>query len=281
MVGLENQRVWFERWILKNASYKFLSELSKHSERTLQRRFSYYLQEALPFPIKPHKQSHLIIDGCYFPGNLCLIIYQDCDVQYTQLYRFSDAEHYQEIYEDLIHLKIFGVEIESITCDGHKSILKAIRKVYPQVKIQRCLFHLQSYCITRLTRFPKTSTGKELLVLAYFIFSIKSEQQKQRWLMDLIQWYNQHKVFLNQFIVQENSKKRFVHRKIRSAFYTLKMALPNMWFYLENPQIPSTTNPVEGFFSHLKKTLNVHRGLTMAHKRKFIKWYLHLKNTSQ
>jgi len=45
------------------------------------------------------------------------------------LIRFSDEEHYAEIKEDLNNLARLGVQIESITTDGHKSILKAIKKV--------------------------------------------------------------------------------------------------------------------------------------------------------
>lgn len=51
-----------------------------------------------------------------------------------------------------------------------------------------------------------------------------------------------------------------------------------MFHYLNNPKIPKTTNGIEGFFSHLKNHLDLHRGLTLEHRVNFIKWYVYLSN---
>jgi hypothetical protein len=40
------------------------------------------------------------------------------------------AEHYEEIREDLENLKALNIQIDSVTCDGHRAILKAVRKVF-------------------------------------------------------------------------------------------------------------------------------------------------------
>lgn len=54
------------------------------------------------------------------------------------------AEHYEEIREDLENLKALNIQIDSVTCDGHRAILKAVRKVCKgQVIIQRCPLPLQ------------------------------------------------------------------------------------------------------------------------------------------
>lgn len=57
--------------------------------------------------------------------------------------RFTDDEHFNEIKEDLDNLIKLGVHKESITTDGHKSILKAIKKSLPDVLAQRRLVHIQ------------------------------------------------------------------------------------------------------------------------------------------
>ena len=67
-----------------------------------------------------------------------MVCYQDHDDGYTQLIRFSNGEHFEEIKEDLDNLIKLGVQIESITTDGHKSILKAIKKSLPDALVQRC-----------------------------------------------------------------------------------------------------------------------------------------------
>ena len=66
---------------------------------------------------------NLLIDGTYFTNNLCLVLYRDNTIKFTQLYRLSHGEVYEEIKEDLENLLEMGVEIESITCDGHRAFL--------------------------------------------------------------------------------------------------------------------------------------------------------------
>jgi len=51
-----------------------------------------------------------------------------------------------------------------------------------------------------------------------------------------------------------------------------------MFHYLKNANIPRTTNGIEGFFSHLKNHLDIHRGLTTKNRMNFIKWYIFLTN---
>jgi len=78
------------------------------------------------------------MDATYFK-QICFVCYQDDEDGYTQLIRVTDAERYSEIKEDLDNLIKLGVQIESITTDGHKSALKAISKALPEVLVQRCL----------------------------------------------------------------------------------------------------------------------------------------------
>ena len=49
-----------------------------------------------------------------------------------------------------------------------------------------------------------------------------------------------------------------------------------MFHYLKNPAIPATTNGIEGFFSHFKNHLYLHRGLTLKHRIDFTKWHVYL-----
>ena len=79
-------------------------------------------------------------------------------------------------------------------------------------------------------------------------------------------------------INQQTGRYWYTHKLIRRSYFTIKRALPNMFHYLGNPAIPSTTNGIEGFFSHLKNHLDLHRGLTKKHRIDFIKWYVYLSN---
>jgi len=61
----------------------------------------------------------------------------------------------------------------------------------------------------------------------------------------------------------------------------IKRAIPNMFHFLDDPQIPKSTNSIESFFGHLKDTLSIHRGLSYRNRRAFILWYLHFKNKNR
>lgn len=89
-----------------------------------------------------------------------MVCYQDDFLSYTRLFRFSDAERYEEIKEDLTNLLRLGLQIDSITTDGRKAMLKAIKKVVPGVLVQRCLVHIQRMCLLWLTANPTYDAGK-------------------------------------------------------------------------------------------------------------------------
>ncbi|WP_245620834.1 hypothetical protein [Roseivirga seohaensis] len=79
--------------------------------------------------VYPSRQVNLLIDGTYFKDGLCLILYRDNTIKYTQFYRLTDGEWFEELAEDLSNLLKLGVQVESITSDGHKALLKAIKLV--------------------------------------------------------------------------------------------------------------------------------------------------------
>ncbi len=219
------------------------------------------------------------LDATYF-SSFCVVFYQDHTIGYTQLIRFSDGEHYEEIKEDLTNLIKLGVQIESITCDGHKSILKAINKALPNVLIQRCLVHLQRMCLLWLTRYPQSIAGIELRKHILLLLKIKTSNDKLAWTKQLELWYVQHKSYISEITYNESSGRYwYKHKLLRRSYFTIKRALPNMFHYLQNHKIPNTTNGIEGYFSHLKNHLDIHRGLTIKHRIDFIKWYIYLSNS--
>jgi hypothetical protein len=275
---LENRFIWFRKWILERQTFKTLSRDSRLSVDTLQRTFYTFLEKAPEVKILKHSDIHLRVDATYFK-QFCLLCYQDHHAGYTQLIRFSDGEHYQEIKEDLNNLISLGLQIESITTDGHKSILKAIKKAMPDVIVQRCLVHIQRMCLLWLTRYPKHVAGIELRALVLSLQKIKTDNDRMFWSHQLLAWYEHHKEYLSgKTVNKQTGRYWYTHKLLRRSYFTIKRALPNMFHYLSNPQIPATTNGIEGFFSHLKNHLDLHRGLTLKHRINFIKWYVYLSN---
>lgn len=279
-VHYKNRFVWFKKWVLERQTYSTLSRDSGLSKDTLQRTFYYFLSKAPIVVIIKREQVHLRIDATYFK-RFCLMTYQDNDIGYTQLYRFTDSERYEEIREDLVNLKILGVAITSITCDGHKAILKAIKKALPEVLIQRCMVHIQRMCLIWLTPYPQSAAAQELKPIIVQLHKIKTHNDRLYWLKLLNDWYQTHQLYLQEKSINISTNRYwYKHKLLRRAYFTIKRALPNMFHYLDNPFIPKTTNGIESYFGHLKNHLDLHRGLTSEHRKHFIMWYFYFKNNN-
>ena len=211
---------------------------SGYSKRTLQRYFVSCLCHPPKLSVYPSEKVNLLIDGTYFSRDLCLVLYRDNTVKFTQLYRLTNGEKYEELKEDLENLLSLGVNIESITCDGHRALLKAIRVVCPKTKEEL------SYWLLGLATWDKT----------YHEYT--------------------HQKTVNPL----TGKYWYTHKLLRRSFSVLRTALPHLFEYLDNPRIPKSTNGLESFFGHLKNNLVIHRGLSTTNRKNFLKWYLYFKN---
>ena len=278
-VGLKNKEIWFKKWIIGKQTYEQISAESGYSVSTLQRYFNVMLVKAPKLSYSQNKEVYLLIDGTYFSNEICLVVYRDNVFKQTQLYRITDGGHYGELKEDLENILNLGIKIGGITCDGDKSLLKAIRKVCPKVPVQRCLVHIQRMCKIWLSAYPKSVAGFELREIVCKLHFVDSEVKKQYWIKEFLDWFEKHKDFLNEKSYSlETGRYWYTHKMVRRCFSVIRKALPNMFTFLQNHKIPKTTNGIESFFGHLKGNLNIHRGLTKSRRKKFIQWYLFYKN---
>jgi Transposase, Mutator family len=243
--------------------------------------FKYFLENPPVFQVKQREKAHLIIDGTYFSNDLCLVLYRDNDIKNTLLYRFSNGEKYEEIYEDLKSIALIGVQIESITCDGHKATLKAIRKAYPDIITQRCIVHVHRMANIWLRQKPKTKATIELKKIANLLPLVKTVNDRTAFIRMFEQWHIQYKTFVNEKAVNQiTGRWWYRHKTLKRATTLIHNALPDLFHFLDNQQIPKSTNGLESFFGHLKDNLSIHRGLSYKNRKAFILWYLHFKNQS-
>lgn len=85
-------------------------------------------------------------------------------------------------------------------------------------------------------------------------------------------WYLKWTDFLNEKKMGIDGKNRYIHKKLRSAYNSLKNNIPWLFTWYDNIglEIPNTTNAIDGMFSDLKNKLRNHNGLSMARKMRFI-----------
>ena len=274
-----NRFIWFREWITGKQTFSQLVKDSGYSERTLKRYFYCYLDNYPTWKITPSEKLNLLIDGTYFSNKVCLVLYRDNNIKATQLYRLTDGEWFEEICEDLQNLISLGLTIESVTCDGLSNILKAIKKTCPEAIIQRCVVHIQRECLIWLTRNPKSQAGIELRRIVKCLHLVGNRDDWGYWVVDLIKWYEQYEDFVNEKSYYElTGRYWYTHKSVRKAFIHIKRALPDMFHYLDNADIPKSTNALESFFGHLKQNISIHRGLSKQHYKNFIKWHLFFRS---
>jgi transposase-like protein len=238
-----------------------------------------YLSKPPQFIIRYKTGLRLIIDGTYFSRTLCLILYYDSVRRYPLYFRYSSNEFYKELKEDLQILKSLGIEVASVTCDGKKSIIRAVRKVYEQVTLQRCTVHVQRNVRNWLTGKPKSEAAKELRYLISLLHHIKNITEQNMWIIAFNYWYSKHKVIIEEKVYRKHSGRWwYKHRQLRISAISIKNAIPDLFHFIQTPDIPKSTNGIDSYFGHLKTNLKIHRGLSAVNKKSFILWFLHMKS---
>lgn len=89
----------------------------------------------------------------------------------------------------------------------------------------------------------------------------------------LNKWYEKWEYFLEEKSINlETGKLHFTHKRLRSAFRSLKTNLPYLFTYQKYPElkIPNTTNSLDGTFSYFKTLLRIHRGMSKKKRYKVI-----------
>src|SRR5436190_21988953 len=104
------------------------------------------------------------------------MIYNMCS-----FFRQTNQEKFREIKEDLHNLKKLGTQIYSVTCDGHRSIMKAVAKAFPKVILQRCVVHVKRQIKNYLGAKPQLIQARELLYYSKQITRISSQEQASKW----------------------------------------------------------------------------------------------------
>ena len=278
-VGQRNRFVWFRKWVLGKQSIEDISGESGYSGRQLRRWFEGYLDEAPSWTVQRGKSIRMLVDGTWLDRDSCLIVYRDNNSRSTVYYRFASDENEYEIIKDLEAFKRLRLGISSFTTDGAEDIIRAIKYAYPHVTRQRCVVHIERECLAWLTLHPKTSASITLRRLVCQISDIKTPNDRLFWIRELNKWHEEYEEFIKQKTVnRETGELTYTHDSVRRTYIHLHRALPHMFKYIDDPNVPNNTNGLESFFGHLKDNLRIHRGMSIEHRENFIKWYLFFAN---
>jgi len=158
--------------------------------------------------------------------------------------------------------------------DGEISTIRAIRDVWPKVKIQRCLYHIQRESLRWLRTYPKTQAGRDLKYLLMDLCSITSKKEKEQFIKQYKSWLKKYKYFIKKLPNDSVAAK-----DLKRTIVLLNNAMSDMFHYLDNKNVKRTTNALESFHSRLKSDYQRHRGLSEKHKISYLNWYCYFNNS--
>lgn len=171
-------------------------------------------------------------------------------------------------------LEGLGFIIQAVVADGKPGL----KGVYKDTPIQMCHFHQKAIITRYLTTRPRLEAGIELKELVQCL----PETDEGSFARELEKWHTKWREFLTERTTNpETGKWHYTHRRLRSAYKSLKKHLPYLFTYQKYPElnIPNTTNGLEGSFAYLKELVRVHRGIKPDLKRKIIESVLQNSNT--
>jgi len=215
----------------------------------------------------------MVYDATYFHKDGCMLNLMDGVNQKIIGTQYVKKESYKDAYPWFVSLKEQGLEPEFITTDGELSIMSAMRLVWPQATLQRCLYHIQHEGMRWLKSYPKTEAGKELRSLLSKLSWIKTIKERNTFINSYTNWVARYRDFILSLPMTIVACK-----DLKRTMSLINNALPDMFYFLEDRNIYSTTNALEGFHSRLKAHYRRHRGLSRDHRISYLKWYCYFTN---
>ena len=256
-----NTHLW-HKYVHENQTLKSLSKQYGISSRSIRNILDHH---EINHPVIKSGKCVLVMDTCYFRRDFGVMVFRDNTNHRSIYWKYLKHETLAEYKSGIEHLNSKGWDISGIVCDGKRGLFTA----FGTTPIQMCQFHQVAIIIRYITRNPRLLAGIELKRLTLLL----TQSSKEDFVSLLEEWFNNWEKFLSERTHNElTGKWHYTHRRLRSAYRSLKTNIPYLFTYLEDPKlnIPNTTNSIEGMFSNLKTKLRVHSGIKTWRKKKFI-----------
>jgi hypothetical protein len=208
------------------------------------------------------------MDTTYFGRHFGVMVFKDSISGKILLKKYVKTETNQLYLSGVKEICRRGIHIQSVICDGRRGLFQ----VLDGIPVQMCNFHQVAIVRRYLTKKPKMQASKELWEHTLLLCSTDRESFEG----GLAAWHCKWKDFLNEQRADMAGRKRYVHKRLRSAYRSLHTNLPWLFTWYDNMglNIPNTTNAIDGHFADLKNKLRNHNGLSLERKQKFIDEFL-------
>lgn len=234
--------------------------------------------ESVPVAAPHARPRVLVLDATTVVPRTCVVLIgQDPGTSRPVSWFFADREKYATWHAFLSELTRIGTQPQFVVCDGQRGMRAVLRLIWPATQVQRCVIHIHRQARLWLTQHPKTAAGRSLLLIVDGLLAVRTRRQKRRWIRRFHQWLHRYEAFLKERTRHPMAPRRwwYTHRKLRAVRSLLKNSLPDLFRYIGHPEVPRTSNHVEGGVnSRLKELLRSHRGLSAKKRRTLTAYYL-------
>ncbi len=263
---------WFRRWIVEGYSVRQLALQSGHSQRKLRRLIDRFLAQAPAIPVlEPQSARHLLFDGTFLHRPHSIVVLMDGQTHQLVRGQFDVRENSEPqlraFFEPMMGE---GMCPLSFTVDGNPQVIRVLRALWPDAVIQRCLVHIQRQGLSWCRRSPKTPYARQLRQIFLRVTRIATTADRDAFLNLVENWEARYGTE-----IAARKETGRVFSDIKRARSMLRRALPDMFYYLDDLHIPTTTNGLEGYFSRLKSHYRQHRGLRPHRRPNYFAWYFH------
>ena len=222
--------------------------------------------------ISVDKRVVVLMDTTYWGRNFGVIVFKDAMRKKILWRKFVRYETLADYKEGIDWLEYHKFKIEGVVCDGLRGMFQLLSPYH----VQMCQYHQVKIIKRYLTSQPELIASKELLS----IVKLLAHTDKENFIGLFDEWVNKWNNFLRERVQDKKTgKSYYVHKRLRSAYLSLKRNMPYLWTFYDYPGfgIPNTNNGLEGKFTDLKSKLRNHNGLSKEHRKIFIDQYF--KNT--
>jgi hypothetical protein len=248
-----------------------LSRASGHSRWKIRRIVRDWLARPSPVSVDLASVRHLVVDGTYLPGRDPIFVVMDGARNEVAAGVRGVAEGSTALRGYLASLASHGLDPTSITMDGHMKVHAYVRALWPRALVQRCVVHVQRQGLMWCRMKPKRLDAKHLRTIFLRITKITTDAEREALVADVLAWESRYGAK-----ILRDGDKGWISSDMRRARSMLLKALPDMFWYLGDPRIPSTTNCIEGYIGRMKEIYRLHRGLAMGRRSDYFRWHFRL-----
>ena len=265
---------WFRQWIMEGYSVRQLVLQNGHSRPWLYRLIDSWLAETPPYVALEHQTTrYLLFDGTFLHRPTSIVVLMDGQTNRVVRGQFDVQENtvlqLRAFFEPMIEE---GLRPLSFTVDGNRQVTRLLRVLWPDAVIQRCLVHIQRQGLSWCRNSPKTAYARQLRQIFLQVTRIDTVADRKDFLNLVSAWEARYG-----YEIRNRTETGHVFSDIKRARSMLSGALPDMFHYIDDVNIPTTTNGLEGYFSRLKSHYRQHRGLSPLKRPNYFAWYFHFK----